>query len=349
MLDLSGLPRIARPDMAIINRALSLRPAITGRVENALVQSLPYALSPTSDLATAEADKVLRIATTRGEMRVACTLSQIDALSDAMIPGWRDEAPDALPVSWRVIFLVDVLLRGTPLANEPLDIALLPVESGLFQSRINMVLALPQTEIVFTVAFDIQDPDGVLDWLPAHHDTPPPLHDVNVVVRPVASVRRLPLSRLEDLGLGDVVLLAGAQAGAIPARLTLAGRGPLGGHVGPDGRFSLSNSPERMFQMLDTEEATKPTAPVTGSAPGADPAAVAEAFRDLPVDISITFGATSIPLSALSDLTDGSVLDLGIDLNAPVDIVANGQKFASGRLIQIGPSVGVQLERIGGE
>lgn len=104
--------------------------------------------------------------------------------------------------------------------------------------------------------------------------------------------------------------------------------------------------------------ATLEGAPIPG-APGAwsmrmagNTEADAPAPEDVDLDeleVSLVFelGRRWATMSEVAALGPGSVLDLGRDLQGPVDILANGRRIGQGEVVQIGDAVGVRLVRIG--
>lgn len=66
----------------------------------------------------------------------------------------------------------------------------------------------------------------------------------------------------------------------------------------------------------------------------------------VPVTLVFELGRTQLALGELRSLAAGYSFDLGKDLRAPVDILANGQKIGSGELIQIDERIGVRVNRL---
>ena len=66
----------------------------------------------------------------------------------------------------------------------------------------------------------------------------------------------------------------------------------------------------------------------------------------MPVTLVFELGRTQLALGELRTLAAGYSFDLGKDLRAPVDILANGQKIGSGELMQIDERIGVRVNRL---
>lgn len=56
-------------------------------------------------------------------------------------------------------------------------------------------------------------------------------------------------------------------------------------------------------------------------------------IMDIPVDVQIVLGSTTMPVATLMNLKRGSVISLDAMLGDPVDIVVNGKIIARGELV----------------
>ncbi|MEO0500970.1 MAG: FliM/FliN family flagellar motor switch protein [Pseudomonadota bacterium] len=66
------------------------------------------------------------------------------------------------------------------------------------------------------------------------------------------------------------------------------------------------------------------------------------------VDISVTIGATRMPIRQLLKMGRGAVIDLDTQRDAPVSIFANDELIARGEIVLLGEKVGVSItERVG--
>ncbi|WP_282078574.1 FliM/FliN family flagellar motor switch protein [Epibacterium ulvae] len=75
------------------------------------------------------------------------------------------------------------------------------------------------------------------------------------------------------------------------------------------------------------------------------PAPVPEEMLNLPVQFTFTLAAEEVSMMEFARVTQGYFLDSNIDLNGEVEIKVNGKKYGTGRLIQIGHRIGVQVEQ----
>lgn len=66
----------------------------------------------------------------------------------------------------------------------------------------------------------------------------------------------------------------------------------------------------------------------------------------VPVTLVFELGRTQLALGELRVLAPGYSFDLGKDLRAPVDIMANGRKIGTGELVQIDERIGVRVSRL---
>lgn len=58
-----------------------------------------------------------------------------------------------------------------------------------------------------------------------------------------------------------------------------------------------------------------------------------ERIMSIPVDVQIVLGTTSMPISTLMSLSQGSIITLDKQISDPVDIVVNGRLVAKGEVI----------------
>ena len=68
-------------------------------------------------------------------------------------------------------------------------------------------------------------------------------------------------------------------------------------------------------------------------------------LHDLPVKVEIGLPPIQLKFSKLKEMSNGSIIPLGIDLTEPVSISISGKKYGSGSLVQLGHKIGVQIER----
>lgn len=60
-----------------------------------------------------------------------------------------------------------------------------------------------------------------------------------------------------------------------------------------------------------------------------------ELIMDIPVNVQIVLGSTTMPVAALMNLKRGSIISLDASLGDPVDIVVNGRIIAKGELVPV--------------
>lgn len=58
-------------------------------------------------------------------------------------------------------------------------------------------------------------------------------------------------------------------------------------------------------------------------------------IMDIPVNVQIVLGSTTMPVATLMNLKRGSVISLDATLGDPVDIVVNGKIIAKGELVPV--------------
>jgi flagellar motor switch protein FliN/FliY len=75
-----------------------------------------------------------------------------------------------------------------------------------------------------------------------------------------------------------------------------------------------------------------------------------EALYDVPVQISVVLGKTSMPLNQLLKLGRGAVVELERAVGEPIDVYVNDKMVAKGEIVIVDNKIGVTLtEVIAGE
>ncbi|NDB83496.1 MAG: flagellar motor switch protein FliN [Alphaproteobacteria bacterium] len=71
-----------------------------------------------------------------------------------------------------------------------------------------------------------------------------------------------------------------------------------------------------------------------------------EALYEVPVQISILLGKTSIQLSNLLKLGKGAVIELDRNVGDPVDVFVNNKMVAKGEIVVLENKIGVTLTEL---
>ncbi len=64
---------------------------------------------------------------------------------------------------------------------------------------------------------------------------------------------------------------------------------------------------------------------------------------DVPVTLSVEIGRTSVPISKLLSLSQGSVVELDREVSAPLDLIVNGMLIARGEVVESQGKFGLRL------
>jgi flagellar motor switch protein FliN/FliY len=64
------------------------------------------------------------------------------------------------------------------------------------------------------------------------------------------------------------------------------------------------------------------------------------------VKVSVTLGGSEMPLGKLFSLSNGDVVALDRDVDAPVDVRLHGKLIARGHLVAVGDKFGVRVSEI---
>jgi len=66
-------------------------------------------------------------------------------------------------------------------------------------------------------------------------------------------------------------------------------------------------------------------------------------LSDIPVRLSVEVGSTSLKLSELMNLAEGSVVELDRQANELLDILVNGTLVARGEVVTVGGKFGIRV------
>jgi flagellar motor switch protein FliN/FliY len=69
-------------------------------------------------------------------------------------------------------------------------------------------------------------------------------------------------------------------------------------------------------------------------------------LADIPLRLSVEVGSTSLKLSELLDLSEGSVVELDRQANELLDILVNGTLVAKGEVVTVGNRFGIRVVEV---
>lgn len=71
-----------------------------------------------------------------------------------------------------------------------------------------------------------------------------------------------------------------------------------------------------------------------------------EALYDVPVQVSVVLGGTTMPLSNILKLGKGAVIELERTVGEPIDVFVNNKKVAKGEIVIVDEKIGVTLTEV---
>ncbi len=71
-----------------------------------------------------------------------------------------------------------------------------------------------------------------------------------------------------------------------------------------------------------------------------------EAVQDIPIQISVVLGKTSMPVSQLLKLGRGTVVELDKKVGEPIDIYVNNRIVARGEVVVVEDRIGITMTEI---
>jgi flagellar motor switch protein FliN/FliY len=90
--------------------------------------------------------------------------------------------------------------------------------------------------------------------------------------------------------------------------------------------------------------------PLTGGlpAPAADRSADLELVLDVPVELAVEIGRTTMTIRETLDLGPGSIVVLNKMTGEPVDLLVNGRRIARGEVVAIDEQFGLRITNVVG-
>lgn len=99
--------------------------------------------------------------------------------------------------------------------------------------------------------------------------------------------------------------------------------------------------------MSTASVAVAPAAyPDLGPGAGPGPTADLDLLADVELTVTVELGRVRMPLRDLMRLVEGSVLELGRQATAPVDVLVNGSVVARGDVVVVDDELGVRITEL---
>ncbi|MEO1599429.1 MAG: FliM/FliN family flagellar motor switch protein [Pseudomonadota bacterium] len=345
MFDLAPLPRIESRTAAFLTRVSALH----GVYGIGLGPEAAF-LSMAPDLDTHPSGPTVRMPMTSpfGEVVLHLETALVDALSDALLPCWRQETAASLPLAWRVIAVVHHLAAGTPAGSFDWTCGEVTKSEALSPDRTRISLMLEWLGQPHWLALEVADvSDRALALIPDPTPRNLSADPLDVPVDVILTGVTVMLTEAVALAPGDVVLLPRAEARVIPACATISDTIGWSGHLTADGAFRPTSrlSKEQIMRDYRDEPDADPICEAAHTADEADLGLDEPTLAELPIHLDIRLQSRSLPLSAFAGLAPGAVLELDADLTGPLEILGNGRIVGTGRLVQLDQRIGVQIER----
>lgn len=103
---------------------------------------------------------------------------------------------------------------------------------------------------------------------------------------------------------------------------------------------------EALSQQKQTGEERSEERTKEKKTPERDVTKILDRLMDIPLDVEVVVGSTTIQIRDLINLGPGSVLELDRETTEPVDIKVNGKLIAKGELVVVGEKFGVRITEI---
>jgi len=278
-------------------------------------------------------------------LRAECGL--VDFLSDHVLPGWREESPDSLPVEWRAVVVLEAFLptevEEVPAVSARVGAAR-ALRPGPPLGRLHCTVAAAGHRFGISLELSGFEDGGLPELLTLCPTEPAYSFDPGFCCRIYLPGRGVAPAAYRNLETGDVLLAGALEEGWLPTFLEVPDVARFSARLDPDtGAIKLFEDVGNIT-MGETESDYdfSDTGAIYDEPPLADPT------EDLPVRLDLLLSTHRITLSELRELGPGATLRPDIDLTRPVTILANGAPAGRGYLVRIGDHVGVQLSQWAG-
>jgi len=163
------------------------------------------------------------------------------------------------------------------------------------------------------------------------------------------------VAELEQLATGDVVVLPGMTAAAVPhVNLAISPHTSIIAEL--KGNKLIVARAGKSMSTTDTAPGAKPApaakpaaAPAKpGAAPAAapEPAVPAAAIEELPLRIVFDLGEVELSLAEVKALVPGQVIDLAREPGHAVRVTVNGRRIGAGEIVEIEGRLGVRITEL---
>lgn len=342
-LDLSVLPAISPATAGLLNRLSAANWLLSSREGGTLpALEIRFSSAPSAEVMHVELEIVAAVGTVL--LRVEAGL--VDLLSDYVLPGWRDEAADRLPVEWRAVLALEAVAKET--GYKELVAVEARSEAGHIQNDGPPLARLCGAVMAeghrFGLSLDLSNVEksrmptlsGVQSRAFSHDFDPGFCCRLYLPCRPVR------LMAYDALQTGDALLTATLKGGRLPIWLKVPRIAHLQGELHPDtGAIEIFQNESVQDMTTDIENDFE--LPAFNAEAVYDRPPMGDPMEDLPVRLDFLLATRRISLSKLRAAAPGAVLDFNVDLTQPVVVLANGAPAARGYLVQIGDQVGVQI------
>ncbi len=166
------------------------------------------------------------------------------------------------------------------------------------------------------------------------------IREVTIQVRAVLGETTVPLSRVLDLEVGDVLTLDTCESSTlgiyVEGKLKLRGR--------PDGFFRGARADRRKRHLYRGPVMSDAAAAVSPS-PGSSDRRF-EMLLDVPLALTVELGRSNMTIQELLALGPGAVIELDKMAGEPLDIVVNGRLVARGEAVVVNDKFGIRITDI---
>ena len=295
----------------------------------------------------------------------------IGQISDICLPGWNQEPATAVRPDWLALYalwqIVEVTGISSEIKNARAQQDFLRLRQSDLAGTISGKLHVNGAKYAFVIRTCLVHMETVAALISTSAGREAGTADPGFLLDVQLGSRLVTLNEFRQLMPGDLLILP-VNPDGIQVQAWLGRKIHWDGVLGFDGIAVIQGKAKRVKSMRDQDDFPSEVSELEAGSDGfledgndncqeagtvvpqtgiEDPQAFVTGFPlgELPVRLDFKLDSKILTLDAFSRLGGGSVLELDFDLTSALSIEANGTPVGTGQLVQIGDSVGLQIQK----
>ena len=375
MKAIAELPRIA-PDVAALCNALAWRKwFVEGQFRvfgsETDVVSCPVGIEFHALEKLPESLTGLSVETCLGSFDLFLEPGLIRQISDICLPGWNQEPATAIRPDWLALYALSQIVEVTGFSSEIKNARaqqdFLRLRQSDLVGTISGKLHVNGAKYAFVIRTCLVQRENVAALISTPAGREASTADPGFLLDVQLGSRLVALNEFRKLMPGDLLILP-VNPDGIRVQAWLGRKIHWDGVLGFDGIAVIRGKAKRVKSMRDQDcfpsevsevevgsdgfledgndswQKSETEVPQTGLE-GPKGFVTGFPLGELPVRLDFKLDSKTLTLDTFSRLGGGSVLELDFDLTSALSIEANGTPVGTGQLVQIGDSVGLQIQK----